>query len=565
MHTMIHVKYKHLIDNRLVYHCVLQADGIADTEKDVPAEELAQQLKDAPADFIDVTLNGSGEIVYRNGSPIPMQNVILRPTLPLKERLIVQQLRDFIDNDKDYTVALVAGIRRIGKTTALRQLESRYNGAVYIDCTVSGDESIQAAISNPDTKLLLLDEITLLDDFECTAQHIYDMTAGHGRTVKVIMSGSSAAHIVRLRESKLGGGRARLFRLPPIMFIEYLYMTGKIPSYTDYSAVINADFADYLLLKDLESNLRVHFDGTYFNNFYTDTQTANEASSLTSSLVELSDGDLQAMADLVAYKLSEDRSYAKTVAPKVGTREYRSLEKQGFALDKSSIDLSDTFVTISVDHLTGVTASDKGRILAFLLWAGIANVEFTKTDEITQLQAIHNVLGALRNARSDDDLKSIFKQVSICFTSPLFYTRLGRDIFNRMRVQGITEEDLATGSLLGMMLETYVRGGFTGRDEINTIQTSVKLNYVDIGEVDIYCKYGRMLCEVTIGHKELEDVRLGEYFKDIPHIRVLTTENESVEPKGGMGYYRIPYAKFCCMLDTGDVFKLIATTVKLSS
>jgi hypothetical protein len=275
--------------------------------------------------------------------------------------------------------------------------------------------------------------------------------------------------------------------------------------------------------------------------------------------VELGDGDLQAMADLVAYKLSEDRSYAKTIAPKVGTREFRSLEKQQIPLDKSSIDLSDAFVSISVDHLSSVTASAKGRILTFLLWAGIASVEFAKADEVTPLQAVHNVLGALKNAKSDDDLKGIFKQASICFTSPLFYTRLGRDIFKRMRVQGITEEDLATGSLLGMMLETYVRGGFTGRDEISTIQTSVKLNYVGIGEVDIYCKYGRLLCEVTKDNKEPEKVRLNQYFEDTPHIRVLTTENVYAEPLEGAGYYKIPYAKFCCMLDTGDIFKLEAT------
>ena len=482
--------------------------------------------------------------------------------IPKKERLIVQQLRNFIRSDSDYTVALLAGIRRIGKTTALRQLELEFAGAVYIDCIVSGDEAIQAAISNPGTKLLLLDEITLLDDFECAAQHIYDMTAGHGRTIKVIMSGSSAAHITRLRESKLGGGRARLFRLPPIMFIEYLYMTGKIPSYSDYGAVNNNYFADYLLLKDLKSNLRVHFDGAYFNNFYTDTQIANEASSLTSSTIELADGDLQAMADMIAYKLSEDRSYAKTIAPKVATREFRSLEKQGVPLDRSSVDLSNVFVSISIDHLTGVTASDKGRILAFLLWSGIASVEFTKVDEIAQLRAVHNILGALKSAKSDDDLKEIFNQVSICFTSPLFYTRLGRDIFKRMQVQGIEEKDLATGSLLGMMLETYVRGGFTGRDEISAIQTSVKLNYVGVGEVDIYCKYGRLLCEVAKGYKKPESVHLNKYFKGTPHIRVLTTENEYMKPIDGAGYYKIPYAKFCCMLDTGDIFKLTATVAE---
>ena len=48
----------------------------------------------------------------------------------MKERLIVQQLRNFIDNDKNYSVALVAGIRKTGKTTALLQLKEYYHDAV---------------------------------------------------------------------------------------------------------------------------------------------------------------------------------------------------------------------------------------------------------------------------------------------------------------------------------------------------------------------------------------------------------------------------------------------------
>ena len=35
--------------------------------------------------------------------------------LPLKERLIVNYLRDFVENEKESTIALVAGIRKIGR------------------------------------------------------------------------------------------------------------------------------------------------------------------------------------------------------------------------------------------------------------------------------------------------------------------------------------------------------------------------------------------------------------------------------------------------------------------
>ena len=53
--------------------------------------------------------------------------------LPTKERLIVKSLRNFIENDEEYRVALVTGIRRVGKTTALRQLNKFYTESYYVD------------------------------------------------------------------------------------------------------------------------------------------------------------------------------------------------------------------------------------------------------------------------------------------------------------------------------------------------------------------------------------------------------------------------------------------------
>ena len=57
----------------------------------------------------------------------------------MKERLMVQWLKKFIDNDKDYQIALVAGIRRTGKTTILKQLQTYYRDSVYIDLSASKD------------------------------------------------------------------------------------------------------------------------------------------------------------------------------------------------------------------------------------------------------------------------------------------------------------------------------------------------------------------------------------------------------------------------------------------
>ena len=65
------------------------------------------------------------------------EKVPILDMLPAKERLIVQRLRDFVENDNEYTVALVAGIRKAGKTTALKQLQASYPDAFYVDLVQS--------------------------------------------------------------------------------------------------------------------------------------------------------------------------------------------------------------------------------------------------------------------------------------------------------------------------------------------------------------------------------------------------------------------------------------------
>jgi len=98
--------------------------------------------------------------------------------LPHKERLIVQRLRDFIKNDNEHTIALVAGIQKTGKTTALRQIKVSYPDALYIDLTQAGldfNEILDDFLEDP-SELLLLDEIAYLNDYERLSQHLYDLS-----------------------------------------------------------------------------------------------------------------------------------------------------------------------------------------------------------------------------------------------------------------------------------------------------------------------------------------------------------------------------------------------------
>ena len=141
--------------------------------------------------------------------------------------------------------------------------------------------------------------------------------------------------------------------------------------------------------------------------------------------------------------------------------------------------------------------------------------------------------------------------------TPLFYTRLGKDILNRLNID---IEELCSGALLGKMLELYVRGALTLRTTKN-IMTSTKLDFPEIGEIDIYDSRAGLLCEITKSNDEVELTkkvsRLQEYYKESELIRICSTGGSGVFNDA---YHLIPYPKLCCMVDTGDIFILPRTT-----
>jgi hypothetical protein len=483
--------------------------------------------------------------------------------LPKKERLMVSRLRDFVDNN-ECSVALIAGIRQTGKSTILKQLkEFHYPEAVYIDLSEKkyDFEAIEDLFLNNPTNLLLLDEISYLQNYERYAQLIYDLSAGeHNRKFKVIMTGSSAAHIIKLRSTKLGGGRAKLFRIPPIMFVEYLYFTGKISSYGDYSNVQPKDFEDYLFLKGLDSNLCIQFTDDYFDSFYDEINISNKAGCMAHSHVSLKSGDLNDMANLLAYKLSEATNYNDTIAPEVGGQEHIHLSNLGIRIKKSIVDLSDTIISDSKSAVPDMEVSTIGRILEYLLYSGLAHVEHMKTASEEEAESMGHVLNVLKQCKQASELEYLFKSISICMTSPLFYTRLGSEI---MAKKGIDPDVLRRGMLFGKMLELYVSGGIAMQSN-GTILTSKKLKYInedgsEVGEVDIWNSSHLLLCELGTDNKKDAQLNLREYFKDTPLIRIGSSRtNEHFTGE----IHRIPYAKLCCMVDTGDIFKLQKTKIK---
>jgi hypothetical protein len=68
------------------------------------------------------------------------------------------------------------------------------------------------------------------------------------------------------------GYQPKLFKLPTLTFVEYLYFTNKIQCYFYYDTVTAEDFKSYLRMDDMESSeapgLAVVFDDDYISTFY---------------------------------------------------------------------------------------------------------------------------------------------------------------------------------------------------------------------------------------------------------------------------------------------------------
>jgi len=478
----------------------------------------------------------------------------LNTEIPKKERLLVNQLRDFIENDKKNAIAVIAGIRKVGKTTVLNQLEDYYikKGKKVIKINLdetSDDCNLIDEINEKKPDLLLLDEISFLNNYEMFSQTLYNIAIG---AFKIVATGSSLAHIIKLKGSKLGC-RSKLFRLLPLTFVEYLYFTDRIKSYSDYRTVKNDDFADYLQLKGLEEKapgLALTFDEEYFTDFYNDVEISNRQSHLTHSITDLGQNDLTNMVNILAYKLNEAVIYKNTVEPKIGKQEHHHLAAppKRTKLKWGKVDLSDTIMEDSVKAVPGIKVADIGRILHFLLWAGIADIEYYATEPDAQNIDAGQALNMLAKIKDKSELETLFAEISVCMTSPLYYTRIGEELMQRMKVPA---GELYKGTLYGKMLEIYLRGAIAAKS-INSILTSYKLGYL-AGDVDICDTKNRLLLEVSAGDKDHDEVHVQKYYPEHDFVRICSSKNKDYFDKKRR-FYHIPHAKLCCMADTGDIF-----------
>lgn len=145
-----------------------------------------------------------------------------------KERDLMPQLINYLNDENDGKVMVLRGLRRTGKTVMMQQAILNYIGTddtMYIQCQNNDDvNDIADEISNSKKKYVFLDEVTKVSDFIDLASVFSDESAASG--YKIVMAGTDSLGFAFAKNNELFN-RMHEIRTTYIPFAEYSNLTGK--------------------------------------------------------------------------------------------------------------------------------------------------------------------------------------------------------------------------------------------------------------------------------------------------------------------------------------------------
>ena len=474
------------------------------------------------------------------------------------QRLIYHDIKRFLEEPPEgCRIAVLTGIRRIGKTGVLTDLLASLPNAAYVNFSKNRDTDAEKRTCLEFLKagkgVLLIDEVTHCPNYEILVEHIEHTAYNNGKDLRVVMTGSSSLHLLALKSGLLGAGRAKLFRMSFLSFAEYLVFTGRKSGYAfaGESDLTGEDFKDYLQLKNLPAEgLKISFDHAYMAELYRDIEQSNQSSQNPGIFAEITEDDILCVLDLVAYTLGNMTSWEVFNNPD-GNRELLPLKA-------ADIDSKGLRIYLTAKQLKNMAPVNIARALYYLIVANLAYLEVSHDDP--GKASASRLARQLFHVTTKEELSQIFAKHNICLVNPLWYMRIAEEIVEQY---GFGPSQLLDTRVMGAVLENYVKGAYCG---IKNHQYEYEIS--DIGgkksaltneersqsaEVDICDVRKKLLCEVTAYNKRRGDVNLMKHFKDEDFIRILSTKDIDAF---SFGTHKIPYPKLCAMIDTGEIFKL---------
>jgi len=487
------------------------------------------------------------------------------------------QIRNILTSPGNHDVVFLLGLRRVGKSYALRQLanDKEYKG-LYINFRellregCPKDKLYDRIIDSfdSDADWILLDEVCYIPEYDIALRNIDSEIAEAGK--KVVIAGTAYESLKNLASAELGG-RSQVVEMFPLNFEEYLYFSGKISSYGEEYEPSVEDVHNFYRMKNLPAGMNLIIDRTYMNDLFNEIDNSKRGGIYLGGFASsLTRRQYQCIADLIAYSLNYANKVNRLVDPdsiQTGMQEYGG--KKLRALGGASL-FNQAIVQFAKDGVQGLTIPDISKMLMFMLSAG-----FLFVDTRMSLEGADNpdtIIANLAQVKTQADLEAVLGRQGASVISPLLYSRLMVDLEN---LSG-EEATLTYGELyeLAIKAEDIFRQGYAPihssykYDESTVLSQAI--NEVDLVAYESDCsdgwmpaRNGKLLLEATISRKAPVDGKgqtrhnLKTVYPDQLFTRVVT-DTEVTEKRSC--YHMIAYPKALLMLSNGSVFGLEQST-----
>ena len=462
-----------------------------------------------------------------------------------KYRKIFYEIEKALKNDA-YGVIIMAGLRKTGKTTILKQLAAKHNG-YYLDFKDSKDpDADYLDIYERNEKLILLDEIGYLPSFDAYFGNLEKDIKSVGK--KVVITSSSYGTLKQLSSERLGGGRSYTTELFPLSFEEYLYFSGIITEYGEDCEPTDEDLQNFYRLRNVPSGMDFIIDKEYFDTVFSDSEVARANSMCAVRDVFLENKHYTSVLDIIAYTLNTKVTIERFKGMmRVGARELgKSL--RGLSISESLISLANNIIRKMTNGMfLDISVVDLAHIVLYLYHAGYLFVDLTINENGSQ--PIDRVKDELSLVKDIIGFKQVLDKYTFSVISPLLYTRLMIDLEN-------IADKLCDANVFGELYELTVKSEDVYKSGYDRMHHSYKYK-LGVREVDLW--HHNLLFEATIRDKSQDEYSVDKVILDYQVIRVLTRKTDSYKYNGT--YYRIGYPRALFMLSNNTIYDLKATKV----
>jgi len=449
-----------------------------------------------------------------------------------KKRKLYRKIKNALENS-EYTIFLLLGLRKTGKTKLLTQLRNEFGSdqAYYVDCrdTELTKDTYYALFELPQ-KYILIDELGYLEGFDQYMSGLLEDIGDTGK--KIILTSSSYGLVKQLAQEKLGASRACIFELFPLSFEEYLFFTDKIGGYSEDYTPVDDDLKNFYRLKGVPVGMDFIIDKSYMEGTFTDTQVGIDNQLGTVRTIELEPKHYSAIIDLIAYTLNNKISIKRFRGSQIGVQELHKSAK--------GLKFSETLIGFANSVSMRLSASDIGRIVAYLYHAGFLFSDLSVNED--EEQSPERITHTFLSIRNEDELRSVLKRFTLSVISPLIYTRLMIDLENF--ADKLIDNNALYGEIYELTMKSehvYKQGYQRNHHSFKYVRDDIEVDLVDFGGVD-----SGYLMEITITHKSNKEHNLMIPYPDKQMLRVLTDSEGMMEKDGEVN--RIGYPKALLMM-----------------